>query len=235
MSHPLTEPEEVARRYARRAPPGRDQRYSVLNPEVWLGMQERQRALIGLLRHYATRPLSELRVLEIGCGAGGNLLELITLGLTPANLIGNELLSERAHLARRNLPAQCQVIEGDAATLSIEPQSLDIVYQSTVFTSLLDAQFRSKLAAQMWHWLKPGGAVLWYDFIYNNPSNPDVRGVPIRQIVELFPAGVMTVRRVTLAPPLSRRVCRWHPFLYHLLNMIPALRTHVLCWIKKPQ
>ena len=106
--------------------------------------------------------------------------------------------------------------------------------QSTVFSSLLDDAFQQRLADAMWRWTKPGGAVLWYDFTVNNPSNPDVRGVPLARVRELFPQGRITTRRVTLAPPLSRLVCRVHPAAYGLFNALPWLRTHVLCWIAKP-
>lgn len=196
-------------------------------------MQERQRSLIRLLTRYAPAPIGALRVLEVGCGAGGNLTELIHLGFDPANLTANELLPERFTAARRNLPEACRVLPGDATKLDLQDAQFDIVYQSTVFTSILDLEFRRVLATHMWRWVKPGGAVLWYDFIYNNPSNPDVRGVPLKEMRALFPAGEMIVRRVTLAPPLSRRVSRIHPVAYHLLNSIPWLRTHVLCWIRK--
>lgn len=198
-------------------------------------MQERQRALIRLLSQYAEAPVDELRVIEVGCGAGGNLLELITLGFNPENLMGNELLPARVALARRNLPAACVVAAGDALDLQLRDESCDIVYQSTVFTSLLDPGVRQGLATRMWRWVRPGGCVLWYDFVYDNPSNPDVRGVPLAEVRRLFPTGELHVRRVTLAPPISRRACRVHPFLYHVLNAIPALRTHVLCWIAKPR
>jgi hypothetical protein len=71
------------------------------------------------------------------------------------------------------------------------------------------------------------------DDIYSNPSNPDVRGVPVRRVRELFPQGHFTVRGVTLAPPIARRVCRIHPHLYSVFSALPFLRTHVLCWIQK--
>ena len=76
--------------------------------------------------------------------------------------------------------------------------------------------------------------MLWYDFTVNNPRNPDVRGVPLARVRELFPHGHITTRRVTLAPPISRLVCRVHPAAYGLFNALPWLRTHVLCWIAKP-
>jgi hypothetical protein len=142
-------------------------------------------------------------------------------------------LPERAALARRNLPAECRILEGDASVLEIAAGSVDIVYQSTVFTSLLDQQFQSCLAARLWSWVKPGGGLLWYDFVYDNPANRDVRGVPLRRVRELFPGADLAVRRVTLAPPIARRVSRIHPWAYHLFNSVPWLRSHVLCWIGK--
>jgi len=86
----------------------------------------------------------------------------------------------------------------------------------------------------MWQWVRPGGGVLWYDFTFNNPSNPDVRGVQLKRVRELFPQGRISVRRVTLAPPISRRVVRIHPTMYAVFNALPLLRTHILCFIQKP-
>lgn len=226
---------KVRERYARRAELGTDDRYSALNPSVWQGLQERQRALINLLSKHAPTTLNQLKVLEIGCGGGGNLLEMLRMGFSPENLIGNELLSERASLARKNLPIACEVLEADATTLDIQQNSLHIVYQSTVFSSLLDDAFQHEMANLMWSWVKPGGGILWYDFIYNNPNNKDVRGVTLNRIKALFPEGKLNYRRVTLAPPISRRVCKIYPPLYTVFNTIPALRTHVLCWIEKKE
>jgi hypothetical protein len=56
----------------------------------------------------------------------------------------------------------------------------------------------------------------------------------MRRLKVLFPQGRLTVRRVTLAPPIARAVCRVHPALYHVFNVLPLLRTHVLAWIGKP-
>ena len=113
--------------------------------------------------------------------------------------------------------------------------SQDLVLQSTVFSSLLDDAFQQRLADAMWRLLKPGGAVLWYDFTVDNPRNRDVRGVPLARVRELFAdAAAITHHRVTLAPPLARAVCRVHPALYGMFNTLPLLRTHVLAWVSKP-
>ena len=221
----------VADRYARRTA---GDRYSLLRPEVWQMVQERQRALLrGLVEHGFT-DLPALRATEVGCGSGGNLLELLRLGFAPQHLTGLELLPERYAQAREVLPAATAVWLGDATQAPVAEGSQDLVLQSTVFSSLLDDTFQQQLAHTMWQWLKPGGAVLWYDFTVDNPRNADVRGVPLRRVRELFPQGRLSHRRVTLAPPLARAVCAVHPSLYGLFNALPLLRTHVLVWVHKP-
>ena len=197
-------------------------------------VQERQRAMLRLFNEVNLPDLAQLDFTEVGCGSGGNLLELLRLGFATQRLAGIELLPERFDAARARLPTATRLWLGDATQASVADASQDIVMQSTVFSSLLDDTFQQRLAQIMWRWLKPGGAVLWYDFTVNNPANPDVRGVPLSRVRALFPGAVLTTRRVTLAPPLARALCRVHPALYTLFNTVPLLRTHVLAWIAKP-
>ena len=229
----MNEPDAVAARYARRDAAA--DRYSPLRPEVQRWLQERQRVLRGLMARAGIEAVDGLRLTEVGCGSGGNLLELLQLGFAPQHLQGIELLPERLAQARDRLPMALRLIGGDAAQADIPPASQDLVLQSTVFSSLLDDAFQQRLADALWRWLKPGGAVIWYDFTVDNPRNPDVRGVPVARIRALFPHGAVTARRVTLAPPLARAACRVHPRLHDALNLLPLLRTHVLAWVAKPR
>jgi SAM-dependent methyltransferase len=225
------ETERLADRYARRVDADR---YAASNPDVWLMLQERQRAMLRLFRRRGIGPFGALHVVEVGCGAGGNLLELLRLGFDPAHLTGIELLPERHAEARRVLPAALALHCRDATTFDPGAESQDLVYASTVFSSLLEDPFQQRLADGMWRWVKPGGAVLWYDFTVNNPRNPDVRGVGLRRVHELFPQARISARRVTLAPPLARPLAALHPALYGVFNLLPALRTHVLALLVKP-
>ncbi|MFT7771915.1 methyltransferase domain-containing protein [Roseateles sp.] len=228
----MSELDQIARRYARRADRVEGDRYSLLRPEVWQMWQERQRALLRQLARRPGRP-ADWRATEVGCGAGGNLLDLLRLGLAPAHLTGIELIPERLAAARAALPEGVHLLAGDASTADVAPASQDLVLQSTVFSSILDDALQQRLAEAMWHWLKPGGAVVWYDFTVDNPRNADVRGVPLARVRELFPGcppGGFTARRVTLAPPLARAL----PAAYAVLNLVPWLRTHRLVMIEKP-
>ncbi|MEK8031861.1 class I SAM-dependent methyltransferase [Ideonella sp. DXS29W] len=232
MSGEYDELQALAERYQRRAGPDR---YSMLQPDVWLTMQERQRALLRLFASQGHTQLSHLRLVEVGCGAGGNLLELLRLGFAPERLVGIEVLADRVERARQVLPGGVTLWHGDARVAPIAPGSQDIVFVSTVFSSLLDDAFQQQLADAMWRWVAPGGGVLWYDFTVDNPRNPDVRGVSPSRVRQLFPAGPPRFKRLTLAPPLARRVARLHPVLYAVLNALPLLRTHLLAWIDKPK
>ena len=230
---PAAETDAVRDRYARR--PARDARYAPTRPAVLMAMQERQRAMVALFARVGLGDVAALRVVEVGSGGGGNLLELLALGVRPGHLGGIELLPERPAAARERLPAAVELTCGDASVQPVEPGSVDIVLASTVFSSLLDDAFQQRLASAMWRWAKPGGGVLWYDFTVDNPRNPDVRGVPLARVRALFPHGEVRARRLTLAPPIARAVTRVHPALYTLFNLLPPLRTHVLVWIAKPR
>lgn len=228
----MTHEQEAARiaaAYARR-----HKSYSYLDPAVYMPAQELERAFVAWLRRVDLGPVDSIRLLEIGCGHGTNLATFLRLGLAPENLRGNELIAERVESARRRLPRQVEIMPGDASLLQIENGTFDVVFQSMVFSSVLMDSMRRALAAKMWSWVRPGGGVLWYDFTFNNPANADVRGIRLGEIARLFPAGRIRTERLTLAPPLARLVTGIHPALYTVFNCAWFLRTHVLCWIRKP-
>lgn len=170
-----------------------------------------------------------VKFIEIGAGAGANIDFFRSMGIKDENIVAAELLPERSATLRKNYP-HITVAEGDALKLNSE-NSFDIIFQSLVFTSILDAEFKKKLAAKMWNMLKPGGIILWYDFKFNNPANKDVKGVNKAEIKQLFSSvKQITFHNVTLAPPVGRRVGN----LYEFVNsFFPFLRTHLIAVITK--
>lgn len=170
----------------------------------------------------------KLKFLEIGAGSGMNINFFKSIGFTPQNMSANELLSDRVEELKNNHP-DITIYPGNALDID-DALQFDIVFQSTVFTSILDSDFRIKLANKMWKLTRPGGIIIWYDFIYDNPKNPDVKKVSVKELKSLFPNGEFIFKKkVTLAPPIGRKVGK----LYSLFNIFPFLRSHYIAVIQK--
>jgi SAM-dependent methyltransferase len=231
----MNELDEVRQRFERRKTDAFKQLYDPFRTVNLLMRQERERAWNGLIARWLKgRPFASLQIAEVGCGSGMNLLYMLTLGADPAHVTANELLADRLAAARHNLPAAVKFLAGDASKLPIAAGSLDLVIQSTVFSSILDKALRQAVANRTLAWLKPGGCLLWYDFTFDNPRNPDVEGIRFSDIKTMFPGTRITAKSVTLAPPLGRRLGAATAVAYPVLNLMPFLRTHLACTIEKP-
>lgn len=233
--HRSTPADAMSAQYARRDAVADAARYSLFDAAALQAHQERQRAMLALWQRAAGwSTLAGRNMLEVGCGAGGNLLDLLRVGAQPERLAGIELLHDRVLVARAALPPAVRVIEGDAAVADVPDASQDAVLAFTVFSSVLDNAQQQRLARAMWSWLKPGGGVLWYDFAVDNPRNRDVRGVPVARVRELFPEARLHTRRVTLAPPVARALARLHAGMIAPVGaLLPFLKTHRLVWLAK--
>jgi len=232
---PDVEVDRIRQRYAARDASEDLRRYSLLSPSSRFAFFERNDLLARFLAARHGYDLSHLRALEVGCGNGINLAMLIALGATPEHLYGNELLEPRLELARSTLPAQVKLLPGNCLELPIEPGSLDVVLQFTVFSSILDDALCAAIAERMWTFLRPGGAVVSYDLRVANPRNPDVRPVTVRDLRRYFPRAAVSSRSCTLAPPIARRVAPISESLHRLLSAIPILRSHAMTFVEKPR
>lgn len=225
---------EIERRYAHRSEQGKASLYDPLLPVNIAFRQERERVMMAMLRRLlAGRTLQSLRILEIGCGSGRNLIDFVNWGARPEHCTGNELLPDRVASARKNMLPAMTILQGDASALEFPDGSFDIILQSTVFSSILDEDLRRAVATNMWRMLAPNGGIFWYDFTVDNPRNPDVAGISQARIKTLFPEAQYDAKKVTLAPPLARRVTRLSPSLYPILNALPFLRSHVVALLRK--
>jgi ubiquinone/menaquinone biosynthesis C-methylase UbiE len=226
-----TEQERLAIAYGRRESTIPPDRYSLTNLGNLLNHQERERVL---LRFFARQGyLGTSRILEVGCGTGFWLREFVRYGAQPENLVGIELLPDRVATARRLCAPGVTVIHGDAASLEFADESFDIVFQSTVFSSVLDCALRRRIASEMLRVTKRSGVVLWYDFFANNPANPDVVGISRNEIRTLFQGCHISLRRLTLLPPLARKLGPTFPFLCRIMSSVTLLSTHYLGIIEK--
>lgn len=229
----MNELEKIEFRYKRREKSVLKNKYSLTHTHILLKVQELEREMIRCLKKHKMLPLNDKKILEIGCGTGQNIIEFIRMGATPENITGNDLLENRLKSAENILPKGVTLIHGDASTLELPYESFDIILQSTVFTSILDDRLKIKIANHIWELLKPDGVILWYDFIHANPYNKDVKAVSIKEIKSLFPYSNISIKRLTLFPFIAESLTKHFYLPYHLLNIFPFLKMHVLCVIKK--
>jgi len=205
--------------------------YSLLDPANLFIIQQRQRTLLKLLHRHGFNPLGNRRILDLGCGRGETLLEFLGYGVKPERLHGADLLFQRLKEAHTLLP-HLSLTCADGQHLPYASEVFDLVLQYTVFSSILDEKIKVNLAREILRVLKPGGLILWYDF-WLNPINQQTRGMRPVEIRHLFPACTFEFHRITLAPPLTRRLAPISWLACALLEKLKVLNTHYLVAIRK--
>ncbi len=228
----MQETDRIRNEYRRRDRELGSEFYGLHRPGNLFVRHGQERALLQALLRSQSVPLEDKRILEIGCGRGQWFVTFETLGAQPDHMAGIELDADRAEdCAVRFPPADIRV--GDATQLPWDDGTFDIVFQSTVLTSVLDPKVKTQLANEMLRVVKEDGVLLWYDFQYNNPKNPNVRGIGRREIARLFPSCYIWLRRATLAPPIARAVVPISWVFATLLESLYFLNTHYIGYIKK--
>jgi len=201
------------------------ERWNPRNKGNQIAVTDRRAILHSLLAANGFFPLSGRRILDVGCGSGRELAHFLEWGAQADNLFGIDLQADLIKEASASFAGIC-FRQGNAEQLEFADDSFDLVLLFTVFTSILDETMASHVAAEIRRVLKPSGAVVWYDFRYDNPRNVNVRGVGRKRIRGLFPGFSLRLSTTTLIPPLSRRLGRTTSVLYRVLTMIPFFRTH---------
>lgn len=217
--------------YARRAgQASRRGRYSLFNPAQLFAVQQRQRALLKCLLQNGLYPLSKQRIFELGPGVGGILLEILSFGADASRLHGAELLFSRAQKAHERL-ASLPLICADGQSLPYAAESFDLSMQFTVLSSILDDELRANVAREMIRVTRPGGLIVCYDF-WLNPANSQTHGLRPAEIRQLFPGCAIKFDRITLAPPIARRIVPFSWGLALFLEGFKIFNTHYLASIR---
>lgn len=215
--------DRYARRSVRHAP--HLERYRAI------ARRERQEIYRSLVSRANPVSMDAIHVLDIGCGEGEELKWMGSLGVPVSHLVGVDLRQDATEATRERLGNQAKVVCGDACKVDLGRSSFDVIICNIVFSSILDHNARMALANRITALLGDRGLLLWTDFVFNNPSNRDVRKVPLREVRLLFPTLTPHLQRRHLAPPLGRTISRlgnvggWG---YTALNCIPWLRTHLV-------
>ena len=212
--------------------PGTHARWDRHNPGNQAIDDERRRVMVRLLGAHGLLP-PRGRVLDVGSGSGHVLEAFQHLGVPASDLYGVDLLPDRIAAAQRRYP-DIHFVCCNAEELPFPDEHFVLALMFTVIGSILEPKMVRNVAREATRVVQPGGAILWYDLCVDNPYNPHVRGVTAPRIAALFPGLQLHLQRVTLLPPLARRLGRMAPVLYPLLAALPFLCTHYLGLLIKP-
>ena len=101
-----------------------------------------------LRRFLATLDVAGQRVLELGCGPGGNLLE--GARRAPASLVGIDISASMLALARKNLEGcAVELKKTDGRRLPLEDQTIDLALTVTVLQHNVDPAGLRRVIAEL--------------------------------------------------------------------------------------
>ncbi len=218
--------------YEKRRQVSRHARETPLDSYERCAIHEREELLARILCTEGLTTLAGLRILDVGCGTGNLLRHLFDFGAEPEKCYGVDVLDTRLRIAK-HLGPNVGFVLANSAELPFPEESFDLVFQFTVFTSVLDTRVKRMMASEIVRTLRRGGRFIWYDFSYNNIRNANVQGIGRREIQRLLPDCRLRFWRVTVAPPIGRPAARLYPFLYRALSELRVFRSHYMCLAEK--
>jgi SAM-dependent methyltransferase len=249
VSDHVTELDRIRAAYEARDAASTSSAYSWSNVGYRFYMQELEWSLLRELDR-AGVALAGADLLEVGCGSGYFLHRMKEYGAASAT--GIDLMDNRIEQARERYPT-LRVVAGDAAALPFDDESFDVVTQITCLSSVLDADLRRRIAAEMWRVCRAGGAVVSFDMrptpalfgtlrrlraratrapasTVVTPTTP----ISVDELRVLFSGAALQHRAVMLSFDLGVLATRGR-VIAQAAAAIPLLRTHLLAIARKPR
>ncbi len=101
------------------------------------------------LKMLLTNDFKDKRVLEVGCGPGGNLLEVYSQG--PKSLTGADISNQMVRLASENTKdlKDTNIVKIDGVSLPFEDNSFDLTYTATVLQHITDDKMLNSIVSEI--------------------------------------------------------------------------------------
>lgn len=215
---------------------GMDRNNIRLNPGVLFQNLAAEAAFVRIIRNVEHNP-GTARVLDVGCGSGGDMFQLFRVGYSPANIFGIDIQLERLNAGKRIYPS-VNFIQEDASKMSFKDDSFDLIFESTMFATLPDDDVSSKIASEMVRVCKPGGYLLLVDWWTPKPGDQNYKALTKSRLTKLFKLGgdtrLIAVCHGALVPPVGRFLSAQFPSAYFAVaRLFPFLVGQVAYLIQK--
>lgn len=192
------------------------------NPEVMFQTFAVDRANITALQKLDL-DRTHARVLDVGCGNGGSLLQFMRLGFKPSNLVGIDTSDERIAQAAEFLPG-VGFRKESADALPFGDSEFDLVFESTMLGTLESPTLLENIAREMLRVTKTRGYIMLADWRYSREGSGVRTAISPALIAKMFSVGkatrVVARERGALVPPIGRRLSRITPSLYFLTQKL---------------
>jgi ubiquinone/menaquinone biosynthesis C-methylase UbiE len=172
-------------------------------------------------------------VVDLGAGDGDDGLHLLEVGWSEEEYLAFDLRPE-GMLPIRSAAPRALCVATQASRMPLLDESVELVHQSTMLSSILDAERRAAVYAEIRRVVARGGLFLSYDMRRRNPWNRNTEPVTLPELHGAFTGWRTRSASLTAVPPLLRRLARIGPPAWSLAEAIPFLRTHLLFLARKP-
>jgi ubiquinone/menaquinone biosynthesis C-methylase UbiE len=184
--------------------PWNDWKTNIYHPRNPIGnlFQEHNHTILVDVLNQQDINLSDLKILDVGCGYGSWLQYLVELGAKPKNCVGIDLSEHRLNIAKNKNPS-ITWYQQNISELPFPDESFDFVIQSVVLSSILDMQMIASCVAEMNRVTKKGGNIFWIDLA--NIKSDTLVSFSESDVKKLFPKMQIIYKR-RVHPKYFRRI-----------------------------
>ena len=215
---------------------GADRNSLRANPEVLFQLLAMEAAVVRALARLDHVP-QNARVLDVGCGGGGDVYQLFRMGYRPALVTGIDIQTDRLEGARAVYP-HVTWVHGDATQMALKDGSFDLIFEATMFATLPDDTVRAAIAAEMVRVCQSGGYLVLVDWWTPKPGDANYKALTKRELRKLFAVGQTTelinTQKGALVPPVGRFLSKHAAWLYFAIaKLVPFLVGQVVYVLRK--
>jgi len=126
--------------------------------------------------------LKESTFLDIGAGEGNFILKMISLGISPNNIVAIEYLKNRYDLLHKKLP-NIKAINDDFLNIDDE-KKYDIITLMAVLTSITDNEIRYAILEKALSRISENGMLILYDYFDDEEPllNENYRALSLKKV-----------------------------------------------------